>query len=206
MTATYDGSSETRQRLYEQTKAELTSQQLANSTTYDTSILTLSSAFLGLSIAFIKDVIAPISNATWLPLLYLSWICFCLAIVSAIFSFMIGQLSYKALRTGAERYYIQGDQRAIDMSAAIARRIDIANIVPGALFMLGTILTLIFVIDNFLRIAAMPAPPAVPSPTEQRGQPTNTFERLPQQPTIPPRTTPPAPQPSTSTPPSKVGS
>ena len=61
MNADYDDSLTTRQRLYEQTKAEVISKQLANSTTYDTSILTLSSALLALSVAFIKDVVAPIS-------------------------------------------------------------------------------------------------------------------------------------------------
>jgi hypothetical protein len=205
MNANYDNSIETRQRLYEQTKTELASQQLANSTTYDTSILTLSSAFLGLSFAFIKDVVTPISAATYLSLLYVSWVCFCLAIISAIGSFMFAQYGFRVLRQGAERYYIQGDQSAFNVSVVVSRRIDIINSVPGALFIAGTILTLVFVITNVTRIAAMPTTNTPAVPTEQRGQPTNTFQRVPVQPAAPASTPQPASSPPAAPVQSKIG-
>jgi uncharacterized membrane protein len=180
--AEYDDSPGTRQRLYEHTKNELISKQLANSTTYDNSILTLSSAFLGLSIAFIKDVVAPISNAILLYALYSAWICFCLAIISTLISFMIGQAGLKSLLESAERYYIHGDSEAFEVSVKVSRRIDIANYVHGVMFVLGTILIIVFVIANFSRVANMQNPNAAKLPIDQRGQPTNTFQKIPTSP------------------------
>ena len=185
MNADYDDSLATRQRLYEQTKAEVISKQLANSTTYDTSILTLSSALLALSVAFIKDVVAPISSATLLPTLYLSWISFGLAIISTVSSFMIAQWSYKALLKGAKRYYIDEEPDAFKVSVVVSRRIEVANYINGTMFVLGTTLMLVFVITNFSRLANMPNPNAPKPPLVERGQPTNTFPQVPMKPTQP---------------------
>jgi hypothetical protein len=180
VSADYEDTPENRQRLYEQTKAELASQQLANATTFDNSILTLSSAFLGLSVAFIKDVVSPISSAVWLPLLYLSWGSFCAAIVTVVGSFIIGQHAYTALRRSAERYYIKGEKEAFNISVTMSRRISVANIAHGTFFMLGTIFTLAFVLANFSRLAAMPINTNAASSPLEKGQPTNPFQAVPQ--------------------------
>jgi hypothetical protein len=179
MNTEYDNSSATRQRLYEQTRLELITKQNANSTIYDTSILTLSSAFLGLSVTFIKDVVSPLSTASYLPVLYCSWISFCIAIIVTVCSFMLGQRGYKKLLDGAERYYLKQDEDAFKISDTISKQIENANYLYGASFILGAILMLFFVITNFMRISNMP-PPNTPNQTiEQRGQPTNTFQQLP---------------------------
>ncbi len=204
MSAEYQGTEETRRRLYEQTKAELASQQLANATTFDNAILTLSSAFLGLSVVFIKDVVSPISSAAWLPLLYLSWVCFCAAIVVVVGSFIIGQHAYAELRKGAERYYIKGEKDAFNISVVMSRRISHANIAHGTLFMLGTIFTLAFVLANFSRLAAMPITiNAAPSSPLEKGQPTSPFQVVPQP--APGAGSAPQPAPAPATPPSKPG-
>ena len=196
MNADYDDSLATRQRLYEQTKAELVSKQLANSTTYDTSILTLSSALLALSVAFIKDVVAPISSATLLPTLFLSWISFGIAIISTVCSFMVGQWGYKALLEGAERYYIKGELDAHNVSVIVSRRIEIANYIHGTMFVLGTTLMLVFVIANFSRLASMPEPTAPKQPLVERGHPTNAFPQIQIKPNLPAS----APQPASAPP------
>lgn len=202
MNADYNDSLATRQRLYEQTKAEVIAKQVANSTTYDTSILTLSSALLALSVTFIKDVVSPISSATLLPTLYLSWISFSVAIIATVASFMIGQRGYKALLEGAERYYIREELDAFNVSVVVSRRIEIANYINGAMFILGITLMLVFVITNFSRLANMSNPDTPKSSLVERGQPTNTFSRVPMttsQPTSAPQPAP-APRSSPSTP------
>lgn len=207
MNTEYNDSLAISQRLYEQTKSELVSKQIANSTVYDTSVLTLSSAFLGLSIVFIKDVVSPLSTASYLTVLYLSWASFCLAIIVTICSFLIGQQGYKALLDGAERYYLKQDEDAFKISVTISKRIEFVNYIYGGFFVLGTILMLCFVITNFLRISNMSDPNTAKQSIEQRGQPTNTFQQLPAK---PPASTPTVPQPSSnsqSTPPApKAGS
>lgn len=175
----YDDSLATRQRLYEQTKLELITKQNANSTTYDTSILTLSSAFLGLSVAFIKDVISPLSTASYLPVLYCSWVSFCIAIIVTVCSFMIGQRGYKKLLDGAERYYLKQEEDAFKISITVSKQIENANFLYGVFFVLGIATMLFFVITNFMRISSMPDPNTQKQSIEQRGQPTNTFQQLP---------------------------
>ena len=201
MSSEYDDSSETRRRLYEQTKAELISKQIANSTSYDTAILTLSGAFLALSVAFVKDVVAPLSEASLLWVLFASWCCFCGAIVSTVISFLVGQAGYRELLSAAERYYIKGDATAHQVSVIIARRIERLNVANGAFFVLGTAFTLIFTVANFNRLAAMPiTKPSTPTlSTEQRGQPTRPFQQVPTAPAPRPASSPastPAPPPA----------
>ena len=192
MSSEYNDSPETRRRLYEQTKAELISKQIANSTSYDTAILTLSSAFLALSVVFVKDVVAPLSEASLLWVLFASWCCFCGAIVSTVLSFMVGQAGYRELLSAAERYYIKGDVTAHQVSVIVARRIERLNVANGAFFVLGTAFTLILTIANFNRLAAMPTTkpnPLTPS-TEQRGQPTLPFQQVPSAPAPRPASSP----------------
>lgn len=175
----YDDSLATRKRLYEQTKLELIAKQNANSTTYDTSILTLSSAFLGLSVAYVKDVVSPLSTASNLSVLYCSWISFCIAIIVTICSFMIGQRGYKKLLDGAERYYLKQEKDAFKISVTVSKQIEIANYLYRAFFVLGIATMLFFVITNFMRISNMPDPNIQKKSIEQRCQPTNTFKQLP---------------------------
>jgi hypothetical protein len=201
MSSEYDDSPETRRRLYEQTKAELISKQVANSTSYDTAILTLSSAFLALSVTFVKDVVAPLSEASLLWVLFASWFCYCGAIVSTVVSFMVGQAGYRELISAAERYYLKGDATAHQVSVVISKRIETLNIANGACFVFGTAFTLIFTVANFNRLAAMPTTkPSAPTPSiEHRGQPTLPFQQVPSapapRPASPPASTP-APPPA----------
>lgn len=62
----------TKQRLLAETRADLFKRQLSNAENYDKAILSLSTAFLGLSFAFMKDHV-PAHQAEWLYLLYGSW-------------------------------------------------------------------------------------------------------------------------------------
>lgn len=179
MSTEYEDSTASRQRLYEQTKAELVTKQIANSTSYDTAILTLSSAFLALSVTFIKDVVAPLSNASYLLILYFSWCAFCLAIISTVASFMVGQRGIRKLIEGAHSFFILDDKSAYEASVKVANCIDRLNILNGLFFIAGAVLILGFTIINFDRIAKMPTPQTQAPSTEQRGQPTNPFHQVP---------------------------
>ena len=61
------------QKLLAETRADLLKRQLSNSENYDKAVISLSTAFLGLSLAFLKDLV-PIQRAEWLWLLYGSWL------------------------------------------------------------------------------------------------------------------------------------
>jgi len=77
---------EERKKLYEETRKDLLARQLSNAEHFDKAILSLSTAGLGFSLAFIKDIV-PIAKASCLGLLHYSWYMFVMAIVVTLVSF-----------------------------------------------------------------------------------------------------------------------
>ena len=55
-------------KLLAETRADLLKRQLSNSENYDKAVISLSTAFLGFSLAFLKDLV-PIHRAEWFWLL-----------------------------------------------------------------------------------------------------------------------------------------
>ena len=79
-----------RVRVYEKIRDELSKIQTSNAENFDRSILTLSSAGLGISLVFL-DKLINISNAQFKLLLYLAWILFVLTIITTLASYIMGQ-------------------------------------------------------------------------------------------------------------------
>lgn len=79
-----------RREILKQALAEINASLLSNSQMLDKAILSLSSAGLGVSLAFIKNVV-PLDKATNLYLLYLSWGTFVGAIAGTLVSFLASQ-------------------------------------------------------------------------------------------------------------------
>lgn len=80
---------------WHRTQAEQVKSDIDSSTdSFDKSMLTLSSGALGVSLAFIKDIV-PLGQAAWIFLLLASWIAFALCIVTTVVSF---QFSIAALK------------------------------------------------------------------------------------------------------------
>jgi hypothetical protein len=170
---------EERQRLYDKTREELLAQQLSNSQTYDNAILSLSSAFLALSIVFMKDILKG-ATPICLYVLYASWIFFCAAIVVTILSFIHGQWVIKKLMDKAREYYIDRKEDARKYSRQVSVRVDWINRIAGLLFALAVLSTLLFAIENFSRPTPM-AKDREPVPTKEwlkKSQPTNTFQEV----------------------------
>lgn len=125
-------------------QAELFKRELANSENYDKAILAYASGGLGISLAFIKDVV-PLDSASWLLLLELSWFCWVMAIVVVVISFQTSQLGIRRHMAMVKKYYIDDDDSALEETNVPARVTDIANVVSGLLFLCGVMLTTIFV-------------------------------------------------------------
>ena len=79
-----------RREILKQTLVEINASLLSNSHILDKAILSLSSAGLGVSLAFIKNVV-PLDKATNLYILYLSWGTFVGAIAGTLVSFLASQ-------------------------------------------------------------------------------------------------------------------
>ncbi|MCE2400059.1 hypothetical protein J4G08_04130 [Candidatus Poribacteria bacterium] len=80
------------EKLYEQyikQDEELSKRDLSNVENLDKAILSLSSAGLGLSLVFIRNVVK-LAEALHVWLLHLSWLMFVLAIISTLLSYLFG--------------------------------------------------------------------------------------------------------------------
>ena len=133
-------------KLYGEFIAEAHKRELASTDNFDKSILTLSSAGLGLSISFLKDFGGQV--VAWPSVLYGSWTLFVLATLSTMMSFLF---SLKALAHGkvvAERGYIKGDYGAFGEYNAWEWWTVRLNYFSAGSFCLALIFTIAFVITN----------------------------------------------------------
>lgn len=138
-----------KRRLLAETRADLLKRQLSNSENHDKAVLSLSTAFLGFSLVFLKDLV-PVHRAEWLCLLYGSWLALAGAVLATIVSFWVSQRGIDVQLKKAEDYYLRDDQVALTKSG-IAKVTEWVNTASGVLFILGVLLTTVFVILNFER-------------------------------------------------------
>lgn len=183
-----------RQRLYEHARDELSALTRSASENYDRSLLTLSSAFLGGSLALTSQVI-DLAQATTKWLLYLSWLSFAVTIVLTLGSLIYGMFTYDKVRRAAERYYLRGEQDAWNISYEVQRRILRFVLWCGVSFGLGIACLGAFVSVNVFKERTVSQKPATPR-WDEHSIPPGTFQTpiVPQPSTPAPAT--PAPTPS----------
>ena len=97
------GEQELRLKLYAEARADLLKRQLSNSENADRAILSVSTAALGFSLAFLKDIV-PLQEAVFPNLPYLSWALFTLSIVLTLLSFFSSQKAIDEQLVLAHRY------------------------------------------------------------------------------------------------------
>lgn len=136
-----------REEAFAQARNELIGQQTSNAEAYDKALLTLSSAFLGISLVFIKNIV-PIQDAESLWLLKLSWAGFILTIAIVIAGFIFAQRVIRNNLAAAESYYLERNQDARQISIDNEGQVDCINEIAGVIFILSIILTVSFVLMN----------------------------------------------------------
>jgi hypothetical protein len=119
---------------------------------YDKQLLTLSSGFLAVSLAFIKDVV-PLATAIYLPALYIAFGLFACCILTVLSSFQFsiwGQFK-------AKRYWENQQAGSIEGKFPFRHAILViaVNLLSGILFALGVSFLVIFVALNLSKGAAM---------------------------------------------------
>jgi len=138
-----------RQRLYEEYRKDLLARQLSNAQNFDKAVLSLSTAGLGFSLAFIKDII-PLMKAAYLGLLLYSWYLFGAAIILTMISFHSSQIGIDRQLILAERYYLKCEADALTKT-----KWDTAtswlNRLAGIFFLMAISLTIAFVSINIGR-------------------------------------------------------
>lgn len=132
---------------YNARRDELFKQKLSKSENFDKAILTVSTAALGFSLAFIKDIVH-IETAKYMAVLFISWLLLALTIIFTLASFLIGQNEIKEELKRVKRYYLDKDQSAFDESMSKRHWAEACNYFAVTLFAAGVILTSIFALLN----------------------------------------------------------
>lgn len=138
---------EDRKKLHSEYRQELLKRQLSNSENFDKAILSLSTAGLGFSLAFIKNIIH-ISEAHFVALLHVSWYLFAAAIILTVSSFLISQLGISKQLVYAEQYYLGGKEEFLRKKNPSATITIILNWLSGICFFTAVLITVIFVSQN----------------------------------------------------------
>lgn len=181
-------------------RTDLLKRQLSNSENYDKSIITLSTAFLGFSIAYLKDLI-PSENVQCYWLIILSWYLLFGAIILTIASFVISNKAIEIELKKVEDYYLNKNDNEYYKSN-LAKITDWTNYSSGFCLCLGLLLTVIFINKNLERNSKMSkdkknnstvqnnldggAPiPRIQDVSEKKGAPIPTIVEKPQKPALP---------------------
>lgn len=139
--------SQRREELHDALAAQARNDQQASSDSFDNQLLTFSSALLGLSLAFIKDIV-PLKVAVWMPCLYSSWALLAICILSTIASFRFGVEAHKKQTEYLYFYYIEKKREFFNKKTGWTTAISWCSYVGSATFFLGLILTISFAIKN----------------------------------------------------------
>ncbi len=138
---------EENRKIYASFRDYLLKGQMSNSENFDKSILSLSSAALGISLAFIKDIVK-IKDAQFVWSLKLSWILFTIAIISTVVSFATSQRSITIQLVYAEKYYLEEKNEYLNKKNWWTSITKFLNTFSAIIFVLAIILTVVFVIIN----------------------------------------------------------
>ncbi len=111
---------------------------------FDQAVLKLSSAGLGLSLAFIRSAVE-LADAILLWALVSSWIAFGLAIISTVSSLVSSRVSMDAMLELARRGYLLGDESALGKVPLSVRITASLNWASAIAFIAGIVLTVVFV-------------------------------------------------------------
>jgi hypothetical protein len=118
---------------------------------YDKQLLTLSSGFLAVSLAFIKDVV-PLKDAEFLSLLYSSFALLVLCIMLVLFTYQFSISGQLKAKTYWENKRAGADEGFPYWHARCAKWL---NRISGVLFGTGVLLIVLFVISNIHKEATV---------------------------------------------------
>ena len=139
--------------LYVKEDDDLSKRDLSNVENLDKAILSLSSAGLGLSLVFIKNVVE-LSKASHVWVLHGSWLMFVLAITSTLLSYLFGQWALNKQREFIEKYYFEEDEDAGQKTSLASRITRVLSYVSVFTYIAAVSGTALFIGLNLEKIPA----------------------------------------------------
>lgn len=138
---------EEKKKIYAETRADLLKRQLSNAENYDKSILSLATAALGFSLAFLKEIV-PISIAKDFYLIKISWLSLILTILVTLISFLSSQIAINKQLFYAQEYYLNSNDDFLNKKNWPAILTDWLNWASAIFFVIAIVITTIFVSIN----------------------------------------------------------
>ena len=145
---------EQRRKLYESQSLKYQDGAHAAIQEFDRAILTLSAGTLGVSLAFIKDIV-PLSQAIHLLLLFGSWAFLGASILLTLVSFVASQKAFKHSQKIAYQYYMEQKYEILEcrhVPALVTRYLTYA---AGGCFLVALVMTLVFATANVNNLSAI---------------------------------------------------
>ena len=118
---------------------------------FDQSVLTMSSGVLGLSLAFVKDIV-PLNKAVWLHVLYTSWVSFVLCVAITLISFRVSVAAQNKNLDYLAKYYLERQDKFFNKQSAYSKALTWLTWAAGTLFIVGLASTVVFCIKNVARV------------------------------------------------------
>jgi len=141
---------QTRRTLYSEHRKQAWEDIQSSTDSFDQALITMSSGVLGLSLAFIKDIVQ-LNKAVWLYLLYTSWVSFVLCVVVTVISFRIGVAAQNKNLEYLAKYYLERRGEFFNKQSGYSKALTWLTWLAGALFVVGLGATVIFCIKNLAR-------------------------------------------------------
>jgi len=113
----------------------------------DKSMLTLSSGALGVSLAFIKDIV-PLGQASWVWVLQTSWVAFALCITITVLSFQVSIAALKQHVAFLDKVNVEGNEEFFNKKTHHWTLLKFCTWGAIAFFLVGLLCTMLFVIEN----------------------------------------------------------
>jgi hypothetical protein len=164
-----------RQRLYERAREEQQTTSRLAAQAYDKALLTLSSAFLGGSLAFTGQVV-DLASASSKALLYWAWIFFVVTIVLTLASFVYSLFRQEPLTRAAERYYRENDQDAWKVSERVHKVVLGFSVAYGLTFLTAVLLLVGFISTNLAKGEPKMLKKTINAEWEEKSIPPGTFQ------------------------------
>jgi Zn-dependent membrane protease YugP len=142
---------ERRMQLYDEHRRQVWDAIKSSTDSLDRNILTLSTGGLGLSLAFIKDVVH-VGKAAWLPVLFASWILFGIAIVVTLVSFPISIKAHNQRLDHLAEYYLKRRDEFFNKPTRYLKALSACTAVASTSFVLALLCTITFACKNLVRI------------------------------------------------------
>jgi hypothetical protein len=140
----------------------------SSSDEFDKSILTYSSAGLGISLVFLKDIV-PLANAVGLSLLYASWVAFGMAILVTVGSFHLSVIAFEDHIQNLTTYGLSRRPEDLNPPNRKASWLRFLKWVSGGCFVLAVAGTIVFSIWNLTEAKHMSESKGNGKPIELQG-------------------------------------